>query len=111
MKRSLAKLSFNQYSSNETKPIPDRVKANFKWCTQTLGVSPNDCNICLFFTQDVQPDNTALVEISFNAGDADYMLQPGAKFKIYGGSIELDLTVNVLNTLDDLEVDMFSRNI
>jgi hypothetical protein len=102
MNRSLAKLSFQDRNH-----LPSRVKQGFKWCTNTNGCSPNDWSIFLYFTEDVQSDNTAKVEISFLMPTAEYLLQVGAKFKIFSGSINQDLTVEVIETLEPLAQDRF----
>jgi hypothetical protein len=105
MNRSLAKLSFTLYDNYTS--VPDKVKKGFKFCSATRDCTPNDWSVCLYLLEDCNPDNTVDVEVSFLMPAAEYLLQPGAKFKIFGGSLGKELTVEVIKTLEPLDHNRF----
>lgn len=96
MKRSLAKLSFKPVEGNESK---FKVPSGPTYYSTTWECTPNDWSIRIQFIEKVRPDNTVMAEIDFLMEGAAYLLVPGTKFKLFGGSTQFNCIVEVIKEL------------
>ena len=96
MKKSLARLSFFVSQENSLK-IPHGPV----WYSTTMGCLPNDWSVCIKYTTAIQSDNTVIAEVDFMMPAADYLLEPGAKFQLFGCCGKFECQVEVLSRIDN----------
>lgn len=59
-----------------------RIPQTQAWYSVTHGENPNDFSIRIQRVGDINSDHTMVAEIDFLIDTADYLLKPGAKFKL-----------------------------
>jgi hypothetical protein len=95
MKKSLAKITFKAVEGNEDK---FKIPKGPMWYSCTSGCSPNDWSIRIQYTGKIK-NNVVQAEIDFLMPTADYLLKPGAVFKLFQGCDQFDATVEVIEEI------------
>lgn len=77
MSSAICKVSFKDFSN-----IKMKVENRKEWFAITQDIEPNDWSVRVIFLEDVREDFTVQAEIDFLMPAADYLLNPGTKFKL-----------------------------
>ncbi|CAB4196560.1 hypothetical protein UFOVP1290_80 [uncultured Caudovirales phage] len=83
MKKSLTKIYFN------VKDVLPWDLLKIDWRTATVDQKPNDWSVRVIFQESSQYDNPAIAEIQFLFPEANYLLVPGTKFKLFHSKIDI----------------------